>query len=309
LFTKFNKKYKSIFLDPHAQKFVVDEKVNVILSPSYYWVKKLTLPVKYVRDAKKLLPSIFEDVLPEGNYNYSVYKKGDFFFAFAYDDKVILDALEEKGVAFSNVANVFFAQSELGFIEGAIKVNETQSIYFKDDILVLLPCCWIEESGSLDLGAINPSNHSITLAQFGHIIDNKSLYKIGTILSMLIVLVLIELLITNNKINELTSLKDNLFSKAKLQSTMLQNQAALKKYNKIHTKQMQLREYFSTILSFKLQAGESLNQIGLKNKNLSVEFSSLSEATIQKITNRLTNKKIKFKTSKKENTWHLEMVI
>ena len=98
---KFNTKLKTIFLDPNSDKSVINnydndsilvtddaskkrEKVNVILSPSLYWVKKLSLPVKYVREVKKLLPSIFEDTLPKGNYNYTAYKSGEDFFGFEH---------------------------------------------------------------------------------------------------------------------------------------------------------------------------------------------------------------------------------
>ena len=138
MFTKFNQKHKTFFLDLSSPAVEVDEKVNIILSPSMYWVKKLSLPLSKSSEAKKLLESIFEDTLPLGNYNYSVYKEGKFFFAFAYDDKFIIDTLEEKGISVANVASVHFAQSELGFIEGAVKINETQSIFLKDGILILL---------------------------------------------------------------------------------------------------------------------------------------------------------------------------
>lgn len=309
MFTKFNKKYKSIFLDPDAQKFVLEEKVNIILSPRYYWVKKLQLPVKYVRDAKKLLPSIFEDTLPEGNYSYSVYKEGEFFFAFAYDDKLILDAMNEKGILLSNVANVYFAQSELSFIEGAIKVSDTQSMYIKDDILVLLPSLWVQESTDLDLQTLTPSKHSITLAQFGHIIDSKSLYKIGAILSVLIILVVVEFFIISKKTDELITLKDNLFSRANLQSTMLQNNAMLKKYKGIHETQINLREFSSVILSVKLKSGENLYQVNLKNKILSADFTNLSDATIKEISKKFNDKKIAFKANKKDDNWHIEVMI
>ncbi|MDQ7066925.1 MAG: hypothetical protein Q9M40_02365 [Sulfurimonas sp.] len=72
------------------------EKVSIILSPSLYWVQKLSLRVKYVREVKKLLPSIFEDMLPAGQYSYSAYKRGDDFFIFAYEDKAILKLLQDK---------------------------------------------------------------------------------------------------------------------------------------------------------------------------------------------------------------------
>ncbi len=305
---KFNKNGKTIFLDPHCEKFEFDEKVNVILSPSLYWVKKLSLPVKYARDAKKLLPSIFEDTVTPGNYNYSAYKKEEDFFVFAYDDKLILDTLAQKGVSASNVDNVYFAQSELEF-EGALKVNETQSIYLKDEILILLPCCWIEESGELNLEDVAHSKHSITLAQFGHIIDSKSIYKIGAILFIMMILVSVELFITTKKVDEIVTLKETLFEKAKLQSTMFQNKAMLKKYTKTHSKQMKIREYGSVLLSVKLAKEESLNLISFKDKTLVADFSKLSPQTIKAISKKLKSQNIKFSSKAKERSWNLEIKI
>ena len=306
---KFKREIRTIFLDKESPRFEVDEKVNVILSPSLYWIKRVSLPVKYARDAKKLLPSIFDDILDDGNYNYSVYKEEDEFVAFAYDDKVILDTLEEKGISASNVAKVYFAQSELGFIEGALKINETQSVFLKDSILILLPCCWIEESGELNLDDVVLSKHSISLAQFGHIIDNKSIYKIAAVLFMLIILVSVELFITHKKVDEIVALKETLFKKAKLQSTMFQNKAQLKKYKSTYTRQVALRSDFAGILSLKLQKEESLKLITYKKKTLSVEFTPLSTNTIKKISKILKAKGLKYKSKAKEKSWHLEMKI
>ena len=309
MFTRFNQNNKTIFIDPNSPDIVVDEKVNVILSPSLYWVKKLSLAVKSASDVKKLLPSIFEESIPEGNYSYSVYKKDDEFFAFAYDDKVIIDTLNKKGVASANIESVYFAQSELSFIEGAVKINETQSLFIKDDMLILLPCCWVEESGNLDLNELTLSKHNITLAQFGHIVDRGSFYKAGAILLALILLVATELFITSSKVNEVENLKEELFTKSKLQATMFQNEATLKKYEKIDSKQIKLREQISTVLSLKLKPLESLKRLSLKNKTFVVDFNKLSQESINKIKKRLKSSGVKFKAENKKETWHLEMTL
>lgn len=212
MFTKFNSNTKTIFLDPASpqiQNLLEGEKVNVILSPSLYWVKKLSLPVKYEREAKKLLPSLFEETLPEGNYSYSVYKEGEEFFIFAYEDKAILEALSNSGISPSSIASVHFAQSEIADINGAVKINETQSIYVKDDIVVLVPCCWIEESGDLDLSALKLSKHSIALQHYAHIVENSSLYKVGAVLVVLCMLVLGEYFITTQKLRRFKRRKMN----------------------------------------------------------------------------------------------------
>ena len=267
---KFNQDKKIIFLDPHTELVLSDEKLNIILSPSLYWVKKVTLPLKYARDAKKLLASLFEDLLPEGNYSYSVYKderEEGIFFIFAYEDKTILDLLTKQGIASANISSIHFAQSELNSLQGAMKINETQSIYVKDEIVTLVPCCWIEESGDLDLSQIKLSKHKITLAQFGHIVDNSSLMKIAAILSVFVVLTWIELFIVKQDISQIEEDRTELFSKYKLKPTMFQNKSLLKKYNKIHKSQTKLRADMSKELKKR-----KIQKISYKNHTLRVSI-------------------------------------
>jgi len=266
---KFNQDKKIVFLDPHLELVISDEKLDIILSPSLYWVKKVTLPLKYARDAKKLLESLFEDLLPEGNYSYSVYKKTDkdTFFIFAYEDKTILDLLTSYGISSANISSIHFAQSELDTLKGAMKINETQSIYVKDDIVTLLPCCWIEESGDLDLEAITLSKHKITLAQFGHIVDNSSLIKIGAILVVFILFTWVELFIVNQDISKITKETTELFAKYKLKPTMFQNKALLKKYKKIHKNQTKLRADMAKELRKR-----DIKRISYKNNQLKVSL-------------------------------------
>jgi len=311
----FNKKYKTFFLDPYSEPMHIDEKVNIILSPSLYWVKKISLPVKYVRDALKLLPSIFEDILPDGNYSYSAYKceetKGlnSDFFVFAYEDKRILDVMSDKNITMLNVVNVYFAQSELQNIEGAVKINERQSIYVKDELVILVPCCWVEEKGDLDLALLPLSKHKIILQQFGHIVDSRSLYTIGALMLVMILLVGIEYFITAEKSATITNLKDRLFVEHKLKETTFQNKSMLKKYQNIHKEQTEIRTYISYILSLKLKPQEKLIQVKFKNKTLIANFSGVDRENFRHITSSLNSKKIKFKTSYKNDILYVELAL
>jgi len=220
----FKKKHKILFLDPNSEPIKVHESVDIILSPSLYWVKKITLFVKHVREVKKLLPSIFEDTLPEGKYNYSVYKgnTNSEFLVFAYEDKKILDTLNKQNIPMSSVATIRFAQSELSYLPTAVKVNGNESIYVKDEIVVLVPNMWGGDN-ELDLNQVTLSKHTIVLQQFSHIVDTKKLYKIFAVLSIFIVLTFIELYITHQKTNDIIEQKNNLYTKHSLKPTMLQN--------------------------------------------------------------------------------------
>jgi len=303
-------KKKTIFLDPNnsdGYEIQEREKLNIILSPSLYWVKKVTLPIKYVRDVKKLLPSLFEEILPTGNYSYTAYKVENEFFIFAYEDKLILDTFSKCGILPSSVAGIYFAQSELQGIDGAVNINETQSIYVRDDIVVLVPCCWIEETGDLDLADLKLSKHKVSLQQYAHIVDNSSLYKIGAILVVLVFLLLTEIIMTDKKTEELLEKNSEIFSSYKLKPTMFQNSSMLKKYTKIHKTQTEIREYISYILRFKLQGSESLLELKIEKSTLSAKFSNSSNATLSRMKKMFKAKKVKNKLTMKDKTLSLEI--
>ena len=310
MFTIFNKKHKIIFLDTSSPNIDTSKKVNIILSPSLYWVKKLSLPIEKSSEVQKLLESIFEDILPAGDYSYSVYKENNYFIAFAYDDTLILNTLKEKGIKIRNVAGIYFAQKELNFIDSATKINDTQSVFLKDDILILLPSEWVKDDEFFNINKISLSNHTIRLAQFGHNTNNnKSFYKIGTTLIILISIIVSELIIVNSKISNYSIKKELLFKKAKLQATMFQNKAMLKKYNKVHAKQTKIREIMSSILSTKLESSEILSKLILKDKKLTAYYSIISKKTLIAIQKELRAKKIRFSIKKKKEHHIIEMIL
>ncbi len=307
MFSKFNKHIDTIFLDPHAKNFDTQEHVNVILSPSLYWVKKVSLPVKYLRDVKSLLPSLFEEILPEGVYSYSAYKKGDVFFIFAYEDKLILDTLSSKGISPTQVHHVYFAQSELLDTDGTVKINDTQSMYLKEELLLVVPSSWIQESSELDISKIILSKNYITLKQFGHIVNDKAIYTIATIFILLISIVAVEYFITEYKVSKTAELKDELFQKYGLKSTMMQNRSILKEYKDIHSVQSKFREYTSYILLLKLQNKEKLTLLSLKGNSLIAEFSEVGKGSAANIEKIFKTENMKYKSSFKETTWHVEI--
>lgn len=310
MFTRFKSNATTLFIDPNFEgslEYESGKKVNLILSPSLYWVKKLSLPISSLREVKKLLPSIFEDTLPDSHYSYTAYKSGDDFIAFAYEDKKIFDLLKKLGISYSDVASLHFAQSEFESMEVAYEINASESMYLKDSLLVLAPSSWLKETLPLDVKALTLSKHRVKLQQFGHIVDNSSLYKIGAILVVLALILMVELFVANSKISDVQVAKDELFSKYKLQATMFQNSASMKKYTKIHTRQTKLREYISYFLSMKLKPTQKLTLVEYKNATLYISISGAAKGKERRITSQLNSKGVKFKTSFNDDTMKVEM--
>lgn len=308
---QFNRQNKILFLDPNYDVVCGDEKVDIILSPSLYWIKKISLPTNSLREVKTLLPSIFEDTLPDGVYSYSAYKSSEdsFFYAFAYEDKKILDAITQHGISIANIANVHFAQTELQNIDHGMKINDDQCLYVKDSIVVLLPSSWVEEKEELDLSSITLSKHKITLQQFAHIVDYKSLYGVISVLAILILLVFSELFITAYRSQEIVSKTDQIFIKDNLKPTIFENRSILKKYEKIDEVQTRFREYVSYLLSLKLSQGEKMTLLSLKNKTVLVKFSGIDEKKTSHVTSVLKSKGVNFTQAYKDGILQLEIKI
>lgn len=310
MLSSFKRNTKVVFVDPSDTtplSLQKGEKLDIILSPSLYWVKKMPLPVKSVREVKKLLPSIFEDSLPSATYSYTAYKQGDEFILFAYEDKKILDFLSAKGINSANIHGIYFAQSEFENEEKAYSVSETQSILSKDTLVVLVPSLWIKESQPLHLEEKTLSKHRVTLQQFGHIVDTKSLYTIAGILGVLAIILIVEIFIASAKRDAILAAKDELFSKYKLQSTMFQNKATHAKYSAIHKRQTHLREYISYFLNMHLKPTQKIKSIEVKNKTLFVTLSGAHKGSERRILSQLDSKKLKYKTSFNGDTMKVEI--
>ena len=304
---KFKKQVKTLFVDKNSTFVSVEGHVNIILSPSFYWVKKVSLPVKYLRDVKALLPSLFEDILPPKNYSYSAYKYEDEYFIFAYEDKMILDSLAEKGISASQIKAVHFAQSEFFEIDGPIEIDTEQTLFKKDDILMLLPSSWFDESQDINLNELKLSKQSITLKQFSHIVDDKTLFKISALVLIFILVIAAEYFITQEKVQDISKKQEALFSKYKLQSTMFQNKAMFKELNSKYKKQMLLRRYMATVLKLSLESKQKLVLVELKGNKLKLAFSGEKEGLERLIFKQLKVQSIHYSAKYKKNTLYVEL--
>lgn len=272
MFTK--SKLPTLYVDKDTPSIQpLQERYNVILSPSLYWVKKLTLPMRYAREVKKLLPSIFEDLLPEGNYSYYVYKHEDAYIAFAYDDREIFSLLENKGLSSNSVAKIFFAQNVLEGITHPIAISQEEALFEKEGIWLSLPRNWVENPQEIDIETLE-LKHPLTLSTFAHIIDPKIFVRMSAIVLLFTVLFVGESFFIKHQTEAIIEEKNKLFESYDLKATSMQNNAMLKKYTSMHEKQTKIRSVTAQILSLKLPPQSFLKHLELKGENLVAEFAT-----------------------------------
>ena len=306
---KFKTQVQTLFVDKNSPVFSVEGSLNIILSPSLYWVKKVSLPVKYLREVKPLLPSLFEEVLPAGNYSYSAYKQGEDYFVFAYEDKMILDTLVSKGISASQVKGVYFAQSELFSIDKPVEIDEQNSLYKKDDIVMALPSSWFAERISLEFDASKLSKHSIALKQFSHIVNDKSLFKMSAIVLVFLLLIATEYFITSHKVTELQTKQENVFQKYHLKATMFQNRAMLQELQTHHKEQMKLRKYMAIALKTPLLKNQKLTLIELRAMKLKLAFSGEKKGLENRLFSFFKKEQIKYSAHYKKGTLYMELIL
>ena len=118
----------------------LSQNVNVMLTPQFYTLKKEALPVKYLYQAKKIAPSLFEGLLEAGrSYKYLVFKEKEHWAFIAYDLEKITAFLLSKGIKPEQVSKLFFAQQALPSFTDPVFLGNKEALVVLDDTVVVVP--------------------------------------------------------------------------------------------------------------------------------------------------------------------------
>jgi len=310
LFLNFKQKVKRLFLDPELTVSVDSkEKYQVVLSPSLYWIKRVSLPLKYVHEVKKIAHTLFEEILPAGNYNYYVYKDKNEYFIFAYEDSKILSLLHEKGISLTQIQGISFAQFALNDLNENLRIDEERALCVEDDIVVLLPAVWFKDLKEVQNDTLKVSQQTITLEHFSHIIDKKTLYTIMVFLFLFILLLLGEYFYFFKQKEQLKSQKEQLFKHYKLKPTLMQNRAILSSYKKEDLKQQKLRKYINYFLKANMHTNEKIISIEYDGLKLSVELKGVKKSDLKRILSLFYKEKIPLIIKRKNKRSIVEVMI
>jgi len=108
----------------------INENVNVILSPQYYWIKKVEIPVKSLSEAKKIAPSILK--LKPNEFFFSAIKFNNQIFVIAIKKNLKLK-IDKKYIKSIKIAQFEFYDYE------CINLPNNYSLQKIDDIFFCFP--------------------------------------------------------------------------------------------------------------------------------------------------------------------------
>lgn len=105
----------------------IKEDVNVILSPQYYWIKKIDIPVKNRREAKKIAKNIFD--LKQDEYYFDAVKIGNDYYAVAIRKDLNIN-IDKKYIKSVRIAQTELDEFECINLPNGFSLKKVEGMFF-----------------------------------------------------------------------------------------------------------------------------------------------------------------------------------
>lgn len=295
-----NKDIQTLFLYKDL-KYSTDKRYNIILSPEFYWCRIFDIPVNSKSQIKKILPTLFEDILPHEDFEYHAIKlKENRYICFAYESSKIIEKIKDSGLNPIKLNNIYFAQTELiSFCPFKI---ENLAYIEKEEILIQIPQRFLNDDiTDLNLKNINLSNHKIKLNIHQNIISLKNIYIISASFLILALINSFAILSLNNEKDIIDENKSEMINNYGLPKTSIQLNSMIRSLKSTNTKQYELRMLLDKILLIKQNYPNTMvthiqynNKMFLEIKNLSfgVLKNTLQDYSIKEVSNKNNTLKV-----------------
>ncbi len=225
-------------------------KYDILLSPQFYYIKREELPIKSIYKAKKLAPSILEDLLDEDRkYQFEVIKDDNGWFFIAYNPNEIKDYLEEEcNIKPHQINRIYFAQQlSKELAKAPLDMDETKALVVINKIVTVVYKNMLETQKYITFSEklrpkkgfpfkINSAN-TISLPY-----SSKDIILVSILMALVGILFLIEGFYYSKNISTLQKRLEKEIEKNPELSSKMIRENILQKYQKIDKRQRKLRE-------------------------------------------------------------------
>ena len=280
------------------KRVFLTDSVNVMLTPQFYTLKKEALPVKYLYQAKRIAPSLFDGFLEAwDDYEYLVFKEEDSWVFIAYNTGQINSLLLSKGIKPEQVSKIFFAEQVRDSLTAPVLLGDKEALVVLDNTVVVVPQAALEEETAvLEFDNSFTPKTGITLKGVNSsLLSLSQAVVLATLFTLFSGMFFVEGWRYGNSSKAADAeMQELLEAYPSLQSKMQRENIATK-YKSIDTAERKKREVMKSLagLIFK---GVTLTTFSLNEKGYKVQF-SCSDASVAKRLKELA-KKEKFNTSK-----------
>lgn len=264
-------KSKKIFLCSDT-KINETSKVDIILSPEFYWVRIFDIPVKNISQARAVVPTLFEDLLHDiTDLSYQVIKlETNKYLCFAYINQKIYEAIKQSGINLSLVNSIYFAKHECKNFK-QFYVDDKSFLYTQDEILVKIPKELLSEKIDLKnyIDNINLSANRVDIKLYSNFLTSKQINMILAFCLIFIVINFSKYFIYSNEISNLDKKMQDIKISNNLPNSMIQIDSIISSNKKIAQKEINKREAIYYILS---NNDFEIKNIELQNDILNIDF-------------------------------------
>ncbi len=272
-----------------------DSLVNIMLSPQFYISKQEELAVKYLYQAKRLAPSILEELLDEGvEYKFYVFRRANGWVFIAYNLKSIEEFLLTKGITPSNVSKMSFAQQYGDDFLKPILLESGELLTTIQDTVVLLPKVLVDSGGYY--GRFDREmqlRDGVTFSlNSGSLLGQKESFILSFIFVIFAIILAVEGLRYKSISTTMSQEIETLLSQYPSLGSQYARDNIAKKYQKIDKIERQKRDILKE-LSMLVISDVQIDSITLDSKNFVAIFSSKTPKNILRISSLAKKKNYK----------------
>jgi hypothetical protein len=253
----------------------IASKSKLVLSPEFYWAKRVELDVRFVYEVKKMAVSIFDGVLPSGDFEYMVFKlgKGDFLLV-AYSISWIKSELEKLGIDMVFVDKIYLLESLLAGKDVSLRVDDDFGIVSEQRVLTYAPLRLLGDSVDIEgvLSGRRVLKEPIYSKQFQNIrIGSKQLNYLILMALFLCMIVLFETIKLASDSRNILEQKQSFIEQNSLPQTSFQIKSMQDELQIKEITQNDLRGGIDHLSRFELSQTEFFEELEFSNKKLSYQ--------------------------------------
>ena len=284
---------RTVFLEKGSGTVTADGNVDVVLGPSLYWFREKTLPAKTVSAAKKLAPSVFDAIIPPGEYTYVVIRQNDgTYWLFAFDEAAVAETLKAAGLRVGNIRNIYFAQTECLPLERPLRVGTQKVLTEADGVVTLLPAGYAGETAELSdfFASRARSPHRITVNLYrSDMLDRKSVKSLTAVAVVFALIYGVNYVTATQRLGTVEARQEAIADTYRLPQTSFERDGLVSALEKKQRRQLLLREKAKALFALAQANGGYLQSLTLSTQKVSLSFVLGDEKDIDALKKRLAS--------------------
>ncbi len=258
---------------------------ELMLSPQFYTLKRENLAVRYQYQAKKLAPSILENLLPsDQHYDYYVFKDDESWVFIAYSPEEIAGFLRSREVEAEGVSRLYFAQQAVEKFTIPVLLDAHDALINMQDTATVIPKILLsEETKYQEFSDAFRPDKGVSLSVGTHsIIGKKEGWIIGAIFLMFALMFAVEGVKYRQAIATMQQEVTELLSDYPAIQSQYSRENIAQKYRKIDKAERRKREVLKG-LSKLILPGVEVESLTMDSKHFVAVFKCPDEKSVLRV--------------------------